>query len=313
MANANSLVTYEMAAARIGVLPILAPRPNGRNLRALTKALTQALQGIPAHQSQRYGFMGFVTTPEEYALTGEQPWADFPDPGYHRALGGTASEQRDRDTEYNVARNIYLSQENVRQAINKALTEAVPETYQRGGGDLGPPVYTPTDDPRAILTSLHNRYGTLSPTEKEHATQQWNVAWNPADPIETMYFRLEELYADSVRAGIPYTTEQLLDRALDNIKKTGLFIMAVVEWNGFDPANKTWNEFKAHFTEAYEARLDSGPTAATAGYHGTAMASTEDDDSLGSIAGSLAQMQMANNANTRVLHESITGISAGTN
>ena len=114
MVNASNLVTYEVAAARIGVLPTLAPRPNGRSLRALTKAFTEALQGISAYQSQRYGFMGFITTAEEYALTGEQPWQDYADPGYHRTLGGTASEQRDADTEYSVARNIYLSQENVR-------------------------------------------------------------------------------------------------------------------------------------------------------------------------------------------------------
>ena len=313
MANASNLVTYEVAAARIGVLPTLAPRPNGRNLRALLKALTEALQGIPAYQSQRYGFMGFIVPPEEYALTGEQPWADYADPGYHRALGGTASAQRDADTQYNVAKNIFLCQENVRQAINKALTEAVPEAYRRGGGDIGPPVYTPTDDPRTILDSLHRRYGTLTPSEKERASQAWNNAWNPAEPIETMFFHLEELFVQAVRAGVPYSSMQLLDKGLDNIKKTGIFITAIVEWNGFDDADKSWNNFKAHFTEAFAARLDSGPTAATAGYHGAAMALAEDDDSsLGSIAGSLAQMQMANNANTRTLHESISGISTGT-
>ena len=114
----------------------------------------------------------------------------------------------------------------------------------------------------------------------------------------------------------PHTSMQLLDKGLDNVKKTGLFITAVVEWNGFDELNKTWNEFKAHFTEAYEARLDSGPTAATAGYHGAAntnaLANDDDDNSLGSIAGSLAQMQMASNANAKVIHDSISGISTGT-
>jgi hypothetical protein len=258
--------------------------------------------------------MGFVTSPEEYALTGEQPWADYADPGYHRDLGGTASAQRDADVQYNVAKNIFLCQENVRQAINKALTAAVPETFRRGGGDIGPPVYTPTDDPRVILASLNRRYGTLTPAEKEQASTAWNASWNPAEPIETMFFHLEELFRQSVRAGIPYSLMHLLDKGLDNIKKTGLFITAVVEWNGFDDANKSWNEFKAHFTEAFEAHLDSGPTAATAGYHGAAnvLANNDNDDSLGSIAGSLAQMQMANNANTKVLHDSISGISTGT-
>ena len=109
-------------------------------------------------------------------------------PSYPR---GAASQQRDADTRYGVAKNIYLSQENVRQAINKALTAAVPENFRRAGGDVGPPVYTPTDDPRAILSGLHRRYGTLKPEEKERAGQLWNSPWNPADPIESMFFNLE--------------------------------------------------------------------------------------------------------------------------
>ena len=95
MATRTNLVTFEEAAAQIGVLPSLEPRPNTKNLRALIKALTEAVQGIPSYQSEKYGYMGMVVTPEEYVLTGEQPWQDFPDPGYHRELGGTASEQKD--------------------------------------------------------------------------------------------------------------------------------------------------------------------------------------------------------------------------
>ena len=160
MANASILVTYEAAAARIGLLPSLAPRPNARNLRALQKALTEALQGIPSYQSQRYGFMGFVTSPEEYALTGEPAWFDYGDPGFHRDLGGTAAVQRDKDVEYNVAKTIFQCQENVRQAINAALTAAVPEIFRRGGGDLGPAIYTPTDGARFFcpLANLPSRY-----------------------------------------------------------------------------------------------------------------------------------------------------------
>ena len=130
MATRNNLVTFEEAAARIGVLPTLEPRPNAVNIRITTKALTEALQGIPAYQSQAFGYMGFVVTPEEYALTGEPGWQDFDDPGFHRPLGGNAAAQRDADVQYTVAKNIFQSQENVRQAINKALTAAVPEKFR---------------------------------------------------------------------------------------------------------------------------------------------------------------------------------------
>ena len=101
--------------------------------------------------------MGMVVTPEEYVLTGEQPWQDFPDPGYHRVLGGTASEQRDRETKFQARKTVYVSQENVRNAINQALTKAVPPTFRRIGGSVGPAVYTATDDPGAILLDLQRR------------------------------------------------------------------------------------------------------------------------------------------------------------
>ena len=92
MATRTSLVTFEDAAARIGILPSLEPRPNTKNLRALIKALTESVQGIPSYQSEKYGYMGMVVTPEEYVLTGEQQWIDFADPGYHRVLGVIASK-----------------------------------------------------------------------------------------------------------------------------------------------------------------------------------------------------------------------------
>ena len=75
----------------------------------------------------------------------------------------------------------------------------------------------------------------MKPDEKEQATVKWNKAWNPQGPIESMYFDLEELFVQSVIAGVPHTPAQLLDKGLDKVKMTGLFITAVVEWNGLDP------------------------------------------------------------------------------
>ena len=58
------------------------------------KALTELAQGILAYQSTNYGYVGMMVTPEECVLTGEPPWQDFADSGYHRVLGGTASKKR---------------------------------------------------------------------------------------------------------------------------------------------------------------------------------------------------------------------------
>ena len=72
----------------------------------------------------------------------------------------------------------------------------------------------------------------------------------------------------------------MIDKALIAIQSTGLFEIAVLEWNGFDAMNQTWPEFKEHFAEAYDSRLASGAgTASQSGYHNAYNA--VDDDSIG--------------------------------
>ena len=90
---------------------------------------------------------------------------------------------------------------------------------------------------------------------------------------------------------------------LDNIKRTG------IGWNQLDDAVETWRNFKLPFIEAYGARLDSDPTTAVAGYHGAATM-LKGDNSLGSNASSISQMQLANNANTKAMVNSILLIMA---
>ena len=80
---------------------------------------------------------------------------------------------------------------------------------------------------------------------------------------------------------------QLIDQALDEIKKTGIFTNSVTAWAARNPNNKNWQNLNAHFIAAYDAHLKSGPTANTAGCHG-AVATLSDDDSLGSITNSIA-------------------------
>ena len=63
--------------------------------------------------------------------------------------------------------------------------------------------------------------------------------------------------------------------------------------------------------KAYDAHLESGPTANTAGYHGAAAtAALSDDDSLESISNSIAQMQMANKAGMHAINNSMSTANA---
>ena len=55
--------------------------------------------------------------------------------------------------------------------------------------------------------------------------------------------------------------------------------------------------FKQLFVKVYELDLSSNLTVEASGYHG-AINMMNNNDSLGSIGGSIAQIQMANDGNT---------------
>jgi hypothetical protein len=93
----------------------------------------------------------------------------------------------------------------------------------------------------------------------------------------------------------PFTLEQVIDKAIIAIQRTGLYEAALLEWQGFNENNKTWEQLKLHFEEAYEIRLASGQgTAVTHGY----VNNTEvyNDNSISTIQESLQSIHLANNA-----------------
>ena len=81
-----------------------------------------------------------------------------------------------------------------------------------------------------------------------------------------------------------------------------------------DEMNKHWPSFNDYFVEAYGLRLDSGSRANVAGHHGAAaVVGVNDNDSMGSIIGSISQMQMAANANAQSLSDGTSTVSNNTN
>ncbi len=73
--------------------------------------------------------------------------------------------------------------------------------------------------------------------------------------------------------------EQLFDQAYMSVQKTGLYMLALLEWNYIFPVNQIWCDFKIHFTQAYDVRLTTTGTKGNQ-YHGTANAAADEDNML---------------------------------
>ena len=228
---APSVITYEEAKEIIGTLPSVAPRPNATNLRVLSEHLEQKVQTIPApQQSPEYGFLGMVQPTAIYALRTNVPWIDWEDPGAHPAAAATAAEQTNIKTLYDANKAVYDTQQNVRRAINDALNNAIPNAFRKpAGNQMGTRVFTVRDSPREILDGLRAKYGICSPNEKTANNQRFDQQWDPNEPIESLFERLEEAYIFSILAKPPFTLEQLIDEAIIAIQRTGLYERALLE------------------------------------------------------------------------------------
>ena len=121
-----------------------------------------------------------------------------------------------------------------------------------------------------------------TPDEKTSNERRFLAGWQPGEPTEELFDRLEDCYVKSIVMKPPFTMEQMLDKAKYAVQRTGLYATAMLEWDAILDNNATWPEFKLHFTEAYDSRIHTGTgTTSVGGYHGAFNAGDDypDDDS----------------------------------
>lgn len=96
--------------------------------------------------------------------------------------------------------------------------------------------------------------------EKSNMESAWRTPWAPSDLIEMLIGGLEECFILAKCNKLAYIKAQMIEKALTATQSTGLFPLAVLEWDRFSKQNKTWPEFKSHFNfiEAYEIWLTGG-------------------------------------------------------
>ena len=71
------------------------------------------------------------------------------------------------------------------------------------------------DDVPTVLEHLFTTYGKLTAEEvKENEHEYFNILFNPADPMITIFCPIEQLQKKAIEAQIPYSEAQLLEFGL---------------------------------------------------------------------------------------------------
>ena len=121
--------------------------------------------------------------------------------------------------------------------------------------------------PLDMLNHLYRTYGQITPKDLEDNDQRMRTPYDPAQPITNLFAQLQEAVDFADAAQRPYSNEQLLSRAYNLVFQTGLYKDTCKDWRRLQDANKTWDQFKQIFHEAYRDLQSLETTAQNAKYH----------------------------------------------
>jgi hypothetical protein len=104
--------------------------------------------------------------------------------------------------------------------------------------------------------------------DSEHMFEQMRRAWNPQQPVESLFKQIQDCADYSEAGGVLIGHPQQINVGYANIFATGHFMSALHRWNDKTNVEKKWAQFKTHLAAAHHQHKQiKGETAATSGCH----------------------------------------------
>jgi hypothetical protein len=215
----------------------------------------------------KYGYLGAVIPNADYiALPNAVAFIVPANPGNFQAVGfaGTANEIADALRAHLESLRQYTEYDVLMQALRKMIIESVDETYIKSLRNK----YTRYNaiTPTNMLKHLMDNYGKITPEDIVQNDNRLNEPWDGSEPFENIIERVDECIEFAKEAERPYSPEQILDRALRIVSKTGLYHDDLKEWKKKAMANKTWPNFKTFMIEAQTNNREVQQNNKQAGY-----------------------------------------------
>jgi hypothetical protein len=156
---------------------------------------------------------------------------------------------------------------------------------------------------RDMLDRLFETYSNITSVNLEINFEHMRRAWDPQQPMETLFKQIQDCADYSEAGGIPIGPSQQINVGYANIFATGHSVRACRRWNEKPAADKTWTHFKSHFVAAHRQHKQiQGETAADAGYHSASAAMNQNEDQMAEATiGALANLATATAADRGVV------------
>ena len=241
--------------------------PNYHSIKEVERKLIKNASSYPSELGGgNHGYLGLILKPEKYALVTGHTFTPHPNPGSIPTFPEhpTQPQIAQISATHKEALRLWREQHTLIKAIKKQLTNVYEPKHLKEIEDT----YTGFNNIsiQDIITYLFDRFGDVTPNELEDAEKVLNEPFNPNEPFGIYACTIEDAVDVAEAAGCPFTTEQIINKALNNILKAQVLPdISIREWRRKPANEKTWAAFKEHFSrEVREYQKDQGLIAKSA-------------------------------------------------
>jgi hypothetical protein len=253
-------------------LPKVTREPTFEDLKVIRRLLNTNTMSVASYEGGgRHGHLGMIMTNEEYFAVAVDA---FPVPNN---LGPSAAVVADMTAAviaemtrlHKEATQVYRTYHNVDKAITKLIIESFADAYLNALSDEV--VVYENCTSLQLLTHLLTYHAVIFPTELTQNYERLNAPYDPNQPIETLFQKIQDARAFAVAGGQPYGVAMIVNVTYTLVFNTGLLPDACRAWQSRAIAGKTWAQFKLDFATAHcEFRL-TNQTAQQSGFHSVNM------------------------------------------
>ena len=214
-----------------------------------------------------HGHLGLILSPQMYALISNVPYVRPGHPGTliippNATRQASALQERTWKEELRVFHEV----RGVEQALIAQIVNAVEESYLLSVRNRTTGQYT--GNVGEILRHLQGRYGRITPGQlQEFDLEITQMTYDPVNPIEQVFNRIEDLVDYGEIASNAYTQNQAISKAYNILNKTGVFKEYIKTWKRRPAVEHTWINFKEHFRQGHDELQETDDlTLQNAGY-----------------------------------------------
>ena len=201
--------------------------------------------------SGKLGFLAIAVSPTVYANLSATPFIKPANPSPAPAILTNTTIINQTAIRYRLAleTDLYTILHNMDKAPNQHLLGVVEDIYARSLKDnyVGYGNLICLD----MIDYLKANYYKITLACLKHNSAQMNAPHNINDPFESVIEKIETAVYFSDNGKVPYTPEQVVTTAYNQIFATGYFVDACLRWNRNPATSKTWAEFNIYIVEEH--------------------------------------------------------------